>query len=520
MARGSSKLETLSQEQRSIVLGSSIVNIGMLTLSASFSYMLNDMVGDLGATDEQAALMRQIASIGSLLVVFLAGVLGERLGERRVIAVTAVAFALGSLVVALAPNIVVASAGLLLANVAKATIAVVGIAYVTVQIRDKDGRATAFSAISSVQPMAYLVMPLLAGLLVATLSWRLVALVWVIGGLAAMVAARRLFPPDTARAPVSGEMLTPALAGLALAMFVQLFGSARQDGITTQWWIQLAIGVTALVALIVLYRRLATPTLSLAPLKHGGLMLLLLVVVLMSFVNLYYYSLTLFQVVYGYSAFTTAILMIPAQLAGILSAIVVRKILVRKGVTFVGTLAIGFMAVTLLLSTLLQPGTPILFPIIVVTLYGFGSLAAVITMTNAVMDLSRKGDEGDTSSYKSAATSVGMAIGISVMTFVTTTVGFASFNSQMEAAGIPPAEVSAAGWDLLYGATPQDVSDQYAIPIDEVNEIGDMEKTAYVQAYRAQGLVGAVVAGIAALLFYVIRRRTKRLDAAQERSSP
>ena len=230
----------------------------------------------------------------------------------------------------------------------------------------------------------------------------------------------------------------------------------------------------------------------------------------MGFVNLFYYSTTLFQVVYGYSALGAAVLMAPAQVAGIVSAVVVRRVLQRKGITYTGTVTLGLMALTLFLSTALQFGTPVVFPVIVVSLYGFASLGAVITMTNAVMDLSRKGDEGDTSAYRSAAGNIGIALGITVMTFVTTTVGFASLNTQLDAAGLPPAQVSNAGWDLLYGADPQDVSDQYGIPLDEVNEIAEAEQVAYVDAYRAQGLVAGIVTSLSAMLFFVIRRRASR----------
>lgn len=514
----SHRLDSLTDEQRRIVLGASIILMGNLTLSASFNYMLNDMVSDLGATEDQSAFMRQLSSIGSLLVVFLAGVLGMRLGERRVLMGSSVLFAAGSVIVCLSPDIAVASVGLLLANVAKAIIAVVGIAYVTVSIRDRAGRATAFSAVSSVQPLGYLVIPVMAGLLVSGLGWRVVSALWILGGVAAFLAARRLLPKDGTQERMRGELLTPALAGLALAMFVQLVGTVRQGGITPQFWIELTIAGGAILALVILYRGLKAPSLSLRPLRHGGLMLLLLVVVLMSFVNLYYYATELFQVVYGYSALGAAVLMAPAQVAGIISAVVVRRVLQRRGITYTGTLALSLTALTLFMSATLHVDSPVIVPVIVVSLYGFASLGALITLTNAVMDLSRSGDEGDTSSYRSAAANIGIAIGITVMTFVMTTAGFTSLNAQLDAAGIAPAEVSNAGWDLLYGADPQEVSDQYAIPIDEVNEISAAEQVAYVDAYRAQGLVAGIVTSLSAMLFFLIRRRGAR--GAEDVSQP
>ena len=505
-SRASSKAE-LTQDQRRIVVGSSIALVGILTLAASFNYMLPDMIADLGASEEESTVMRQISSLGALLVVFLAGVLGERLGERRVIIATGGVFAVGSLIVTVAPNITIASAGLLLANIGKSVMAVVGIAYVTVSIRDKAGRATAFSAVSSVQPMAYLVMPLLAGLLLLVASWRTVSLTWVLGGLAACGAAVLLFPRDAERERLQGEMLTPALAGLALATFVDVFGTLRGEGPSTRFWISVTVGVASVLALVIAYRRLSNPTLSLAPLRHGGLVVLLLVVILVSFANLYYYSTLLFQIVYGYSALGAAVLMVPAQVAGICGAVVVRKVLQRKGVTYSGTLMIGLVAVTLLLSTLLQPGSPLVLPVALVALYGFASLGAVITMTNAVMDLSRHGDEGDTSAYKSAASNIGLAVGVTIMSGVVAAAGYASMNAQLSEAGIPAAEASAPAWDLMYGAAPQDVADQYGIPLDEVNQLEAMDQVAYVQAYRAHGLVGGVITMAAAGVFLAVRRR-------------
>ncbi len=515
-ARSTTKVE-LTPDQRRIVLGSSIALVGILTLAASFNYMLPDMLADLGASDEQSSVMRQISSLGALLVVFLAGVLGERLGERRVMIATAALFALGSLIVTVSPNVEIASAGLLIANIGKSVMAVVGIAYVTVMIRDKAGRATAFSAVSSVQPMAYLVMPLLAGLLLSLATWRTVSLVWVLGGLAAFGAALYLFPRDEERERLRGEMITPALAGLALAIFVDLFGTLRGEGPSTRFWVSFGLGVACIIGLIVAYRRLRNPTLSLAPLRHGGLVVLLVVVILVSFANLYYYSTLLFEIVYGYSALGAAVLMVPTQLAGITSAVVVRKILQRRGVTFTGTLMIGALAFTLLLSTIVRPDSPIIVPVVIVALYGFASLGAIITMTNAVMDLSKRGDEGDTSAYRSAASNIGLAVGVTIMTVVVTTAATASMYTQLDAAGMSSSDVSAPAQDLLYGSAPQDVADQYGIPLDEATELQEMDRVAYVQAYRAHGLVGGIITLAAAGVFLLVRRR---MDATAKDGDP
>ena len=497
------------------MFGSSVALVSMLTLSTTFTYMLNDMVVDLGASEDETSLMRQISNVGALLVVFLAGALGERLGGRRVMAATSIVFAAGSLLVMLAPNIGVATLGLLLANIGKSVMFVVGIAYVAAAIQDPQGRATAFSAVSASQPMAYLVMPVAAGFILLAASWRAVALTWVIGGICAFVGVRRLFPEDPQRERATGEMITPALAGLVLAMFVTLFGTVPTEGFSISFWISVGVALVALLTLVMLYRRMAKPTLSLAPLAHGGLILLFLVVILFGFANLYYYTINLFQIVYGYSPLGAAILMIPAQLAGIAGAVVVRKMLQRKGVTFSGTLLILAVAGALFLSLLVQPDSHIIVPILVVSLYGLVSLGAFIAMTNAIMNLAKPGQEGDTSAYKTAASNIGSAIGVTLMTAVVTTVGMTAMNVQLADSDMSEADVSDAGWALLYGTSPDEVSEQYGMPIEEVNELGEMESTAFVASYHGHGIVGGTVTALAGVVFLIVRRRMDAAEAAE-----
>ena len=56
--------------------------VTLLTLTASFNYVLNYMLADLDATDSQSDMIRQIPSIAALLVIFVAGAIGDRLGAR------------------------------------------------------------------------------------------------------------------------------------------------------------------------------------------------------------------------------------------------------------------------------------------------------------------------------------------------------------------------------------------------------------------------------------------------------
>lgn len=499
----------LAPDDRKLVLGAATAQVALLSLTAGLNYMLPDMISSFGATQQQGEVARQASSIAALLVVFVAGVLGQRLGERRVIVAAASLFFVGSVVVAAAPSMTVATVGLLIANVGKAVVSVVVLALLSARIRDKDGRATAFATLSTLTPVAYIVMPVLAGALVTGAGWRSVAVVWALCGLLSMAAGWRLLPRDGA-AGETGEMWTPALAGLALASGVQFVGSIRDDGWTATTVVLLGVAVLASLALVVVYRILHSPSLSLQPLRKGGLALLFVVLILFSFANLYYYTMLLYEIVYGFTALGAAILMIPAQLGAMVGASVARKLLQRKGVTAAGTYGILAMGAIMILASTMRAGWPLILPMIFVTAYSIASVCSFVSLTNAIMNLAEAGTEGQTSSYRSAAANIGAAIGVAIMTSLVTLAGTASLRAQSEEAGVPVATTSEAVWALINGTSPDAVSSEYGIPIDQVTQISDMEKVAFVDSYRAQAAGGGVIALVAGGLFYASRRRQER----------
>ena len=116
---------------------------------ASFNYILNDMLRDLNATDVQSEIARQMGSVGALLVIFIAGAMGQRLGSRRVLLACSAIYAIGCAVVAVSHSMSVAATGLLLANVGKSALLVVALAAISASVHGRDGRATAFAVFST-----------------------------------------------------------------------------------------------------------------------------------------------------------------------------------------------------------------------------------------------------------------------------------------------------------------------------------------------------------------------------------
>lgn len=202
----------LSGSQRRMVLGVAIILACASGASASYNFLVDPMALDLGATREQMVLLRQLPNVGTLLVVFLAGVWGSRLGMKRVTYASAVVMTLGYLIVLLAPSVPVATAGLLLGSVGKQGIGVVTISLIAARISGEANRATGFAAIGVAGPVAFLVIPVLSSLLLDASNWRVVVASWVLMG-AAAVFYRSPCCPQMDRVLRQGRCGHPPLQG-------------------------------------------------------------------------------------------------------------------------------------------------------------------------------------------------------------------------------------------------------------------------------------------------------------------
>ena len=135
----------MDREQRRLILAVCVAGVSFLALGASFTYVMDDMFVDLQATSQQEDLMRQAPSLAALLVVFVAGSIGHRLGERRVLVACGLLSVAGFALVLVATSMTWATIGLLVADGAHSAMAVVGLGLVSSMISGKDARASAFS---------------------------------------------------------------------------------------------------------------------------------------------------------------------------------------------------------------------------------------------------------------------------------------------------------------------------------------------------------------------------------------
>lgn len=506
---------------RRMVLAVSIASALILVEATTFNYVLPALIKDFAIPTADTGFVRLVPNVGALLVVFLAGALGSRWGERRVMVMATLLFLAGALLTLAAvvtPMLIVA---LLLMNMGRSVLIVVGIALIAARVTDKDARASAFATYGAVLPIAYLFGPILGGLLIDTIGWRAVAALWLISGVSAVAVLMLGVRPSTPDIE-HRELLTPALAGLFLVGVVQAIDTLGRIGVGVQFLIELGLAVVAVLGLAIARRKLPHPTLSLAVLRHGGVLVLLAVVMLANLANLWFFMNLAFQFVWNLSALQTALLLIPAQALVIVAARLAGTVVQRAGIKVAGTVFMVATGISLLFSLVLSETSPLWLGALTLAVFGACTAATGVPLTNAVMDSVPEDESGNASAFRSAAASIGSALSASIMTtLVFGTMSIALMDRGI-AAGFDSATVAAAVRDWEEGAEAQEIVGHFAggpfpVTIEDVNYV---TQASYMEGLRAHGVAGAVVVFVTAGVFYVARSRQERSAAVARRGAP
>jgi len=505
-----------SQGKRRVVIAVSAIACLALVEGATFSYMLPGLITDL-KLQGNVTLIRIMPSLGALLVVFLAGALGSRWGHRRTMTVAAACYVVGAAVTATATGLPTVLLGVFLADVGRSILFVCGIALLGLSMEGKDQRASAFATYSAILPVTFLTMPIIAGWLIDEFGWRSVAVAWLVAGVAALVVVRKGIPRADAMAP-RAELITPALAGLFLVCLVQGINTLGRDGPGVVLLISGAIAVAALTVLIVAMRRIAHPTLSLAILRSGGVLILLTVIVLANFANLWFYLTLAFQQVFHLTTLQSALWALPAQAITILAAAASGWLVRSRSIRFAGTLFLVAAALTLVLSATLRPTTPLWLIALTLALFAAASTGASVPITNAVMDAAPRDEANQASSFRSAATGVGGAISVTLTTALVFGTMVRDLVGSATSAGIAPDVAAEVVAQLERGAELQQIADaasrsSVVVTVDDVDAaIG----AAYMNGLAAHGMVGAgVVLLVAVVFFYAAGRQARAAQAAR-----
>ncbi|MEZ5114632.1 MAG: MFS transporter [Candidatus Nanopelagicales bacterium] len=499
----------LDHDQRMLVLGVCVAVGATCVIPATYNYVVGPMMATFDSEEGTSSLLRQVPNIASLLVLFVAGVLGAWLGERRTMVIGGVVMAVGNLVVMVAPTYPVVIVGLALEAAGTTVLAVVALSVIGARIHDEGARASAFATFTMVSPAVYLVLPVLAGVLLEMVTWRAVAGIWALAAVAAVVASLRLIPAGDGGP--RRELLTPLLAGVVCLAVVQAISNMHVDGsVSVATVVRLGVAAVGIALLVWAFRRLPSPSLSLAALRRGGVVLLLVVVALWCFTQLWYYMTLAFEYVFGLNVFWTAMAMVPAQLCAVVGARAAGRMVQRRGITFSGAALLCGTGVSLALAVAVNVDSPLWWAIVVTCLYSMFTVAAGVPLTNAIMDSAPPGEEGSAAAFRSAAINIGLVIGIAIVSSFVYTAFTTSLAGQFDAAGLEPGQAADIAEDLRDGAASEEEAAIYAVPVGRVEEIGRMQQVAMMDGLDAQSWSGAVVSFLSAGAFVWARRRQQR----------
>lgn len=477
----------------------------------TISYIITPMLVTFGEDQDSGAVLREMPSIASLSVIFISALLAARFGARRIITVGALLLTIGSALVAAAPGVTAATIGLAVQSVGGTILLVVPLGAIGAAFVERDARTRAIALFSMVSPLVFVLLPVLTAALMEAWTWRVVAGTWVVGGLVALLAGRwALLGPQPEQR--GGEWWTPALAGLACVGIVQAISHASSDGVLAPaTLVRVVVAVGAIIALLVVLRRTERPSLDVAILRRPGVVLLLVVIVLWCFIQLWYYMTLTFEYVYGRSVLQTALLMVPAQVCAAIGARTASPIVQRWGLTAPGVVLLLVSGGALALTATFQVDSPLWWPLAVTCVYSYAAVAAGVPITNALMNAATVGDEGGASAYRQAAISIGSVTGIALFSAVVYAAFTASVTQQLDAAAISVAEATPIAQQLRAGASVQQVSDAYSVPVSDVRTVGQSIQRAALDGIGAQGWVAAGICVASAGLYLVSRRRAAQL---------
>ena len=275
--------------------------------------------------------------------------LADRVGRKRVYLFDIGLFAVGTLVVALAPSFGVLIAGRVVQGFGASGIFPVATAVVG-DTFPPERRGRAVGLLGAVFGIAFLIGPALGGILLAVASWRWLFALSLPLALLVFVLSARTLPESRAVAPRAFDAAGVAtLAALLAALVVGLSGidaSAPWGGLTEAWvWLPLALAVALLVLLVSVERRAEAPILrpglvSRRPVQAACLLAIGAGIVEATFVLLSSYVVAAFGVERSTASYLLLLLV-----AGVtVGAPVAGRMLDRVGARSVVTVAMGLVA--------------------------------------------------------------------------------------------------------------------------------------------------------------------------------
>jgi DHA2 family integral membrane protein (MFS transporter) len=490
-----------------VVLDNSILNVAIKTISTPAPT-------GLGATQSELEWAINAYTLVFAGLLFSAGLLGDRIGRKKVLLGGLAVFGIGSALAAESgsPAQLIAFRALMAlgaAFVMPATLAVL------MNVFDREEQPKAIGIWAGGVGLAIAIGPITGGLLLGHFWWGSVFLINVPIVLLAFGLMLWLVPesrdPNPGRVDLVGVVLS--VVGLVLLVYGIIKGGELADFTDAKVLATIGAGLVVLAAFAVFEKRSDHPSVDMDYFKNKVFSAAISVIALVFFalMGVTFFSVFYTQSVRGYSPLQTGLLLLPLAAAQLIFAPRARLVVDRIGIRATTTSAMLVLAATLVAFATLDEDTPIWLLELVFFSMGAG-MAHIMTPTSVViMQALPREKAGSASALSNTFRQVGGALGIAVLGSVLST----SYRNGIEGhlGSLPPGLRDTAGESieatLGVAAKLGDQGRALVVPAHD----------AFLHAMHVTALCGAAVALAGAIVVAVFlpgRPKPAQEDADQE----
>lgn len=493
-----------------VVLDNSILNVAIKTISTPEPTGLGATQGDL----EWAINSYTLVFAGLL---FTAGLLGDRLGRKRVLLAGLAVFGIGSALAAESGSPVQlilfrAVMGLGAAFVMPATLAVL------MNVFERDEQPKAIGIWAGGVGLAIAIGPITGGVLLDHFWWGSVFLVNVPIVIVAIGLMIWLVPESRDPKPGRIDLVGVALSvvGLVLLVYGIIKGGQLADFTDPAVLGTSLAGVAVLVGFVLYEKRSDHPSIDISYFKNRVFSAAIssLALVFFALMGVTFFAVFYTQSVRGYSPLQTGLLMLPLAAAQLIFAPRARLVVDRFGVRAVCTGGLLLLAAMLGAFTILEADTPIWILEVMFFLMGTGMAHIMTPASVVIMQALPREKAGSASALSNTFRQVGGALGIAVLGSVLS----AAYRSGVEdkLTVLPAGARHAAGESI-------EATLGVAAKLGPRGEpLVTAAHDSFLHAMHITALCGAGVAliGVAVVALFLPGRTPQEPDARQEEADP
>ncbi|MEV6662810.1 MFS transporter [Streptomyces nigra] len=400
-----------------VVLDNSILNVAIKTISTPAPT-------GLGATQSELEWAINAYTLVFAGLLFSAGILGDRVGRKKVLLGGLAVFGVGSALAAFSgsPGELIAFRavmGLGAAFVMPATLAVL------MNVFERDEQPKAIGIWAGGVGLAIAIGPITGGLLLDHFWWGSVFLINVPIVLLALALMLWLVPdsrdPRPGRIDPIGVVLS--VAGLVLLVYGIIKGGQLADFSDPAVLLTIGAGLAVLAAFVVFEKRSDHPSIDVGYFRDKVFSAAIGVIALVFFalMGVTFFSVFYTQSVRGYSPLETGLLMLPLAAAQMIFAPRARLLVDRFGNRATTTGAMVLIAATLAAFATFEADTPIWLLEVVFFLMGAAMAHIMTPISVVIMQALPREKAGSASALSNTFRQVGGALGIAVLGSVLST---------------------------------------------------------------------------------------------------